>query len=195
MRNIIIGLVVVLMVGWAIFEFTGEKSEEKQLAAQRAALLKEQQQLNAKQEAFEGFGIKVGDMAPNFEVQDLATGEQVKLTDYQGEPVILNFWATWCPPCRAEMPDMEQFFKDTDANLLSVNLIETEKSKEHVPEFIDSYGLTFDVLLDHNSATAATYKIQPIPTTFFIDREGVISFIAYGAMNYDTMVQEYEKIK
>mgnify|MGYP001184928677 CR=1 FL=1 len=62
MRNIIIGLVVVLMVGWAIFEFTGEKSEEKQLAAQRAALLKEQQQLNAKQEAFEGFGIKVGDM-------------------------------------------------------------------------------------------------------------------------------------
>lgn len=191
MKNWIIGLLVVVMIGFAGYDFYSKKKAEEEFKALQEEMIAQQKQLLGEEL---NIGLKVGDAAPDIVVKN-EKGEDVLLSDFKGEPVILNFWATWCPPCRAEMPDMQQFHEDTQVNILSVNLIETEKSEEHVPEFIKEYGLTFDVYYDEQNKAAQTYKIQPIPTTYFIDKEGFISFAALGAINYETMAQELKKIE
>lgn len=102
---------------------------------------------------------------------------------------MLNFWATWCPPCRAEMPDMEKFHQDTDVEILAVNLTETEPHPNQVQQFADEYGLTFPILLDEKVEVATIYAIQPVPTSFMIDSEGIIQFKSIGPLTYDQMVQ------
>ena len=196
MKNWIIGLVVVALVGFAGYTYFEDKKEEQLREEAKVQLLEKynsQQQLQTDGPP-EGEGLKIGEVAADFPIET-ADGEVVHLSDFRGEPVILNFWATWCPPCRAEMPDMQKVYEDTGVRILSANLIETEKSEDHVPQFIEEYGMTFDVYYDRGGIAAQTYRIQPIPTTYFIDSEGVISFIAYGPLNYDMMIQELEKMK
>lgn len=137
--------------------------------------------------------VNVGDKAPDFELKTLE-GEQVRLSDYRGERVLLNFWSTWCPPCRQEMPDMQQFFQDQDPVILAVNLTDTEVNQKTVREFIEEFGVTFPVLLDEKAKVSQLYRIQPIPTTYFIDTEGKIRYKAFGALTYEQMIQEYEKL-
>lgn len=108
---------------------------------------------------------------------------------------MINFWATWCPPCRAEMPDMEKFYQDKDIVVLAVNLTDTENSLEDVKEFSDEYGLTFPILLDTDLETASLYSIQPLPTSYMVDSNGIIRNMAFGALNYDLMVQEFERMQ
>lgn len=139
-------------------------------------------------------GLDIGNMAPDFQLETL-TGDKVKLSDFRGHRVMINFWATWCPPCRAEMPDMEKFHQDKEIVILAVNLTDTESSIKDVNKFADEYQLTFHILMDSNLDVSTLYHIHPIPTTYMIDSNGLISFKAFGAMNYDMMVQEFEKMK
>src|SRR5690625_3213867 len=122
MKKWILVVVVVGLLGWAVYDFVISDDE----AAEEAATEKDDE-----------VGIEVGDTAPNFTLETL-DGEEVKLSDYRGQKVLLNFWATWCPPCRAEMPDMQKYHEeDDDAVILAVNLTETEKSSTGVDEFLD----------------------------------------------------------
>lgn len=104
-------------------------------------------------------------------------GETVKLSDFRGKQIMLNFWATWCPPCRAEMPDTQKFHE------------------KNVPEFVEEFGVTFRVLMDEKTEVANLYQIQPIPTSYMIDSDGIIQNMAFGALDYELMVQEFEKMK
>ncbi|MGM8213184.1 redoxin domain-containing protein [Virgibacillus sp. W0430] len=171
-KGIIIAIIVALFA-WAVYDFV--INDEK--VAEEAEV-----------------GLEKGNLAPDFELKTLE-GETVKLSDFRGERVMLNFWATWCPPCRAEMPDMQKFHEKTDVVILAVDLLETESSKSNVPAFVEEFGVTFRVLLDEDSSVANRYRIQPIPTTFMIDSEGKIQNVSFGALNYELMVQEYEKMK
>lgn len=139
-------------------------------------------------------GNRKGDMAFDFELTTL-DGESVKLSDYRGERVLLNFWATWCPPCRAEMPDMEKFQNEHDVTVLAVNLTDTETDASKVEEFINTYDLTFTVPMDEDSEIANLYQIVAYPTSFMIDSKGRIQFLMMGAMNYDMMVQQLEMLE
>lgn len=139
-------------------------------------------------------GLERGMIAPDFELKTL-DGESAKLSDFRGERVMLNFWATWCPPCRAEMPDMQKFHENKDVQILAVNLIDTESNPERVPKFLDELGLTFPVLLDEGSNVSTDYNIVAYPTSFMIDSNGRIQFKAMGAINYDIMIQEFEKME
>ncbi|MFA1822883.1 TlpA family protein disulfide reductase [Virgibacillus oceani] len=139
-------------------------------------------------------GTDVGNMAPDFGLETL-DGEEVHLSDYQGERILLNFWATWCGPCREEMPDIQRLFEDKNVTVLGVNLTYSEGSIETVTDFVSQYKLEFPVLLDENSSVSQLYRIQPIPTTYMIDSNGKIQYKAFGAMDYEWMVQELEKIK
>ncbi|MEC1180777.1 redoxin domain-containing protein [Metasolibacillus meyeri] len=115
------------------------------------------------------------DQAADFTLETL-DGTKVSLSDYKGKKVILNFWTTWCPPCKAEMPHMQNFHEkheDSDVALLAVNLT-TSDSIRDVENFIDGYGLTFPVLLDVDGEVGELYEIIPIPTTYFLDEEGNI---------------------
>jgi len=129
------------------------------------------------------------DVAPDFTVTDLA-GNTVQLSDYRGQAVVLNTWATWCGPCRSEMPDLETFalkYADQGLVVLAVNVGE---SAEQVAGFIQQEGYTFPVLLDPTGdAVAQLYSVRGIPTTFFIDREGRIVDMKVGAMSLADMEQ------
>lgn len=138
-------------------------------------------------------GLERGNFAPDFELETL-DGERMKLSDFRGKRVMLNFWATWCPPCRAEIPDMQRFYEDKDVVILAVDLTSTETDLDNIPEFVEEFGVTFRILLDENDRVATLYEIQPIPTSYLIDSEGIVHNMAVGALNYDMMVQEFEKM-
>jgi thiol-disulfide isomerase/thioredoxin len=127
-----------------------------------------------------GQGPRVGEPAPDFQFQG-SDGQPTSLSDLQGSPVLLNFWATYCPPCREEMPYLQQVYNEWQGKGLVLLLINIGDSSSDVAAFMQSEGLFFPVLLDSNGATAARYDIRSIPTTFFIDSKGVIQHIKVGA--------------
>lgn len=181
MKKMIFIAVVSIMLGWAVYEFAFSSKEQ---AESSAHVVEESDEI----------GIRKGELAPDFELTTL-DGETVKLSDYKGQRVMLNFWATWCPPCRAEMPDMQKFQSDKDVQVLAVNLLETESSPDKVQEFIDELKLTLTVPLDEVSAVSNEYEIMAYPTSFMIDSNGRIQFIVMGALNYDYMVQQFEMMQ
>ena len=105
---------------------------------------------------------------------------------------MLNFWATWCGPCKAEMPEMEQFFKQIgdDTVILAVNI----DPQLDVQAFVDEYKLTFPILLDADDKVNETYQIISIPTTYFIDTKGIIQNKFIGTMKLDNMKDFTKKL-
>ncbi|GAA0287330.1 thiol-disulfide isomerase/thioredoxin [Gracilibacillus halotolerans] len=181
MKKWVIIAIIVGMLGWTIFDYVQSTTDaaEENVSAEQGDL---------------SVGLDIGNLAPDFELETL-DGETMALSDFQGKTVMINFWATWCPPCRAEMPDMQKFHEDTDVVILAVNLTDSEARLIDVRNFKDEYELTFPILLDTHVDVANLYAIQPIPTTYIVDGNGVITYRAFGAMNYELMVQEYEKTK
>ena len=123
------------------------------------------------------FGFEIGDVAADFELKNLS-GELERLSDYRGKKVFLNFWASWCGPCRVEMPHMENYYKkykdSENVEIIAVNMTTSERRVEMVQEFVDSHELTFPVLLDDDGDVESLYKIIGYPTTYLIDEEGII---------------------
>ncbi len=139
-------------------------------------------------------GLEKGDKAPDFDLTTL-DGEKVKLSDYKGEKVLLNFWATWCPPCRAEMPDMQKLHdKHDDVNILAVNLSGTESGEEKIQDFIDELDLSFTIPLDIDMEISQMYEVVAYPTTYMIDSDGRIGYKSFGALNYELMKKELAKL-
>ncbi|MGE8019191.1 TlpA disulfide reductase family protein [Peribacillus frigoritolerans] len=132
-------------------------------------------------------GLKIGAKAPNFSLKTL-DGKQVELSDYEGKKVMLNFWATWCPPCKKEMPDMEKYTQQAgdDVVVLAVNI----DPENDVQAFVEDNGITFTIPLDSQSAKNPVnerYKILSIPTTYFIDKKGIIRNKVISAMTLKDM--------
>ncbi|HCQ5551278.1 TPA: redoxin family protein [Clostridioides difficile] len=126
-------------------------------------------------------------------------GKTHKLSDYEGKVVFLNFWATWCPPCKEEMPHIEQLYKDYNKNNDDVVILGVaspnlgrEGSREHVVNFLKDQGYTFPVVLDEEGALAYQYGINAFPTTFIIDKEGYVTQYIPGAMDKATMASFIE---
>lgn len=140
-------------------------------------------------------GLEPGNMAPDFELETV-TGETVRLSDLRGEKVLLNFWATWCPPCRAEMPDMQKYHEDSDEGIiLAVNLTETEESMGQIEDFLDEYGITFQVLIDETTEVSSTYNAFALPTSYLINSDGVIHRQTIGAINYDLIAEQFNEME
>ncbi|MHB1405260.1 MAG: peroxiredoxin family protein [Desulfitobacteriaceae bacterium] len=142
-------------------------------------------------------GLEKGNLAPDFELGSV-DGKAIKLSSLRGKKVIVNFWATWCPPCRLEMPEMEKFYtknKNEEIEILAVNLTKAEKNRADVPVFIEAYGITFPVLLDENSDVARLYNVSSIPASFILDTQGVIREKIVGPMTYDSMEKMLGTIK
>jgi thiol-disulfide isomerase/thioredoxin len=126
----------------------------------------------------------------DFELEDLQ-GNTVRLSDLKGKIVFLNFWATWCPPCRNEMPHMQAFYEkyQDDMVVLAVNpnklenqgFDDSEKAEERAREFVEEEGFTFPVLLDRDDSVWDMYRQRGIPANYMIDREGTIRYLKPGA--------------
>jgi len=122
-----------------------------------------------------------GFQAPDFSLLD-NNGEEITLSSFRGTPVMLNFWASWCPPCKAEMPAMQlayKKYKDRGFTILAINATNQDNLNTAV-SFISDNGLTFPVLLDSNGLTTEDYRIRSLPTSFFIDRDGRITDVVIG---------------
>ncbi len=135
-------------------------------------------------------GSGIGNVATDFQLDNL-DGQSVSLSDFRGKPVLANFWATWCPPCRSEMPFIQDTFTDkkwADEGLV-VLAIDIGESSSTVREFVENYGLTFPVLLDSTQDVFLEYYARAIPTTFFIDREGIIQDIRIGPFSGVTEIE------
>ena len=127
--------------------------------------------------------------APDLNLQDL-DGNPVSLADYRGQVVLLNNWATWCPPCKAEMPDLEAYHeahKDEGFTVIAVN---AGDRPSEVATFVQSYRLTFPVWPDPNTETLRAFGIQGLPTSYLIDRNGMVRATWTGAITQDVL-EEY----
>jgi len=140
-------------------------------------------------------GPQVGRLAPDFQLQSL-DGQTVSLSDFRGKPVLINFWTTWCPPCRFEMPLIQEIYEDKEWSdkglvILAIDIIDKLRgeSPAKVKDFIQSHSFSFLVLLDINQDVALEYNIRAFPTTFFIDKDGIIQDIKVGAFSSKTEIE------
>lgn len=203
MKKIIFSLAIVLMIGGAVYTVnTYNKtnsnkatstntysSEDKQNSSDKSNNDSNNNKATANPVGINQNSIKT--KAKDFKLKDL-NGKEVSLSDLRGKKVFLNFWATWCPPCRGEMPEIEKLYQETKNSDLVIVAIEIGEPLSTVKPFIDQNKYNFKVLLDSEQSIATEYGISAIPTSFFIDKEGNIVAKNTGEMNINQM-KEYIK--
>ncbi|MCB2178524.1 redoxin domain-containing protein [bacterium] len=123
---------------------------------------------------------EVGALAPRFTLAN-TYGNNVSLEDYRGKVVLINFWATWCPPCRQEMPTILDRYEGADGDLI-VLAVDYAEPADLVIDFQEQMGLTFNVLLDERGSVSDLYRIQGYPTSVFVNEQGVIDIVHIGLM-------------
>jgi len=137
-----------------------------------------------------------GFAAPDFELQT-TSGETFKLSDFRGQAVLVNLWATWCPPCRAEMQSIEKIYneyKEQGFVVLAVDMTYQDDPSRVMP-FVTEQGLTYPILLDEIGDVGSTYQMRSLPTSFFINREGVITEVVIGGPMAEALLRtRVEKI-
>ncbi len=137
---------------------------------------------------------ETGRPAPDFALLDARDGKTVRrLSDYRGKTVVLNWYASWCGPCRAELPDFEAAYRELDGEVvvLAVNL---QESREKAVDMLRTTGATFPAVLDTDGAIANHYGVRGMPTTFFIDRLGILRNSGQGRVTEDALNGELAKL-
>ncbi len=165
----ILGLLVVALLGLLVVQACTPSAQTIRDGSQEATI-----------------GVKVGDLAPDFTLTDLE-GNLLRLNDLRGKVVFINFWATWCPACRAEMPEIEaihQEYKDKGVVVIGLDILEPE---DEVRQFVEQGGYSWTFVIDTTGEVTASYNVTAIPTSFFIDREGIIRAVNIGAMTKRAM--------
>ena len=136
-------------------------------------------------------GVGQGELAPDFTLQTL-DGKTVNLADYKGKKIVVNFWATWCEPCRAEMPQMQKYYekqaRKDNVEILAINLTFDDKGPENVQKFINSYDITFPIPLLEDDKLMKQYEVLTIPSSFFIDSDGHVQKHIAGALNQEQLI-------
>jgi len=185
-------LIVVLLVATMIGTYVKQQID-KDREIETASLGKEMDERK--------IGLNNGDTPPDFTLTSL-DGKNITLSELRGKKVVLNFWATWCPPCKAEMPHMQNYYeqhaKKDNVEIIAVNLTSEERDVtadakvDSVMTFRDSFDLTFPILLDQDpkNSIGIAYQILTIPTTYFIDSNGYIRRAIKGPMNVE-MLKNY----
>lgn len=203
MKKIIFASIIVLMVGGAVYTVNNYNKSNANKTSVNSTYSSTGNQNNSDKNNTDSNSNKttknpvginqnsIKTKAINFKLKDL-DGKELSLSDLRGKKVFLNFWATWCPPCKAEMPEIEKLYQETKNSDLVIVAVEIGEPLSTVKTFIDQNKYNFKVLLDSDQSVAAQYGISAIPTSFFINKEGNIVAKNTGALNIDQM-KEYIK--
>lgn len=135
-------------------------------------------------------GTKLGQYAPDFETEYL-NGEKFKLSELKGKPIILNFWATWCIPCKREMPLLQKLHNEGKIIVVGVNLQEDKKTVE---KFVEELNITFPIVLDKDGSLEAMYNVILKPATYFVDENGVIVDKKFGELTNKDLNERSQKL-
>lgn len=212
MKKASVWVAILLIFGFVIYDFVSSSKEEQaiieeasnptQVMDEEAVDIPEEYQdltdeeLDALLEEAGGainnngsevqFGASKGDTAYDFYLEDM-DGNFVSLSDFRGKKVFLNFWASWCPPCRVEMPHLQEFAEENeDVVVLGVNVTSSESSLDNVKGFVDEFGLTFPNLYGTDDITYL-YYVESLPTSYFIDSNGVVNESVIGPVTKDIL--------
>jgi thiol-disulfide isomerase/thioredoxin len=141
-------------------------------------------------------GQTSGDIAPIFDLESLE-GHRASLSDYGGHPVLLNVWATWCEPCRDEIPLIISAHREHQPNglvVLAINLTDQEASTKHVRKFVTEFGMPFPVLLDKKGKARKLYALRGVPTSVFVGTDGVIRAVNPGPIDQAALRERLSEI-
>ncbi len=132
-----------------------------------------------------GTGVEINREAPNFQAVNLATRDSVSLEDYRGSVTLVNIWATWCLPCRDEMPSMQALYDSLAGRGFRIAAISIDEgSPEDVVAFAEKLGLTFDILHDRSGTVERQYQTTGVPESFLLDRRGILVKRVIGAHDW-----------
>lgn len=189
---IVLALVVLIAGASALYSRLGENWAPEQLAVAETEPPQATETAQSQEAQTEPPKVQ----APDFTVYD-ADGNGVKLSDYFGKPIVVNFWASWCGPCKMEMPDFNVKSQELEGEVQFLMINMTDGSRETVETasaFIEAQGYTFPVFFDTTSEAAYTYGAYSLPTTFFIDADGNAIAQATGAISADTLQRGIDMI-
>jgi thiol-disulfide isomerase/thioredoxin len=178
MSKIVKVILVIMLVGFLITGCSGGSNQESMALGRITSCSTDSAQ-----------SPQIDYPAPDFQFQN-PDGQPISLSDLQGKPVLINFWQVRCPPCRMEMPYLQQVYEQWSDKGLMVLAINIGESSAKVEAFMQSNDLSLPVLLDTNQDTAQGYNIQYIPSTFFIDKDGIIQEKIVGAFPSKIAIEE-----
>ena len=138
-------------------------------------------------------GVDIGQIAPDFSLLSLA-GKPVRLSDFRGHPVWINFWASWCPPCRDEMPRLEGVYLTHEADGLVILGVAVRDAPADVGAFVKEVGVTYPIVLDETGKIADRYRAVALPVQYWIDRDGIVRGWAFGELPLDQYDPSLAKI-
>ncbi|MEM4413721.1 MAG: TlpA disulfide reductase family protein [Candidatus Caldarchaeum sp.] len=177
-----------IVLGFISYAFFASRSDLSKFALTegRGIFLDDPKALKAETAA------NLGYLAPDFTLEDL-NGQKVRLSDLRGKPVFLNFWASWCPPCRREMPELQKFHEryGDQITLIGVNWGENART---VKEFLESFGVRYLNLLDERGTAFVLYRLTGIPESFFIDPEGFIRGVWIGPLTAEEIAKGFARL-
>jgi len=143
-------------------------------------------------------GVVPGMIAPDFSLTNLHGGDPITLSDFRGDYVVVNMWATWCAPCRDEMPDFIDFYekyKDEGVEMIGINMTTQERNTEAIDQFADDFNIPFHLPLDEDGVILNDYEIHAMPTTYLINPDGRVAVKRQGFINYEILENYYKEMK
>jgi len=183
---LVLALIIILLGGAVLVRLIGDDVSD--VTTETPNQFKETAEDDARAAEVSSGPIRRGAVAPDFQLKDL-DGQSVRLSDWRGRPVLINFWATWCGPCEVEMPAIQAAYDAHQEEGLVVLAIAVDDSAKNVQGFFERHGLTFQSLMDDGTVSSA-YQVFGLPTSYFVGSDGVITAVHTGPLTEDE-IEEY----